>query len=132
MYVIQKETYHSGCREPAITYFKDCIVGVEYYTEDIEEALKFRTKETAMWCRVDCVTKHSGENIRYIKIPDLKPGDKVIMNTKYYVSPENRGKVWEVRSDPWTVGGTEVVLLCGRAGGYAVDGLNKIEQEEKT
>lgn len=58
----------------------------------------------------------------------LKPGDKVIMNKKYYVSPENRGKVWTVRSDPWTVGGTEVVLLCGRAGGYAMDGLNKVEE----
>lgn len=53
----------------------------------------------------------------------LKPGDKVVMNSRYYVSPENRGKVWEVMSEPWNCCGTMVVKLKGKSGGYAVDGL---------
>ena len=31
----------------------------------------------------------------------LKIGDKVKMNSKYYVSKENREKVWTVMSSPW-------------------------------
>lgn len=57
----------------------------------------------------------------------LKPGDKVVMNNLYYVSEENRGKVWMVRSEPWVCCGTLVVKLEGKAGGYAVDGLDKVE-----
>lgn len=56
----------------------------------------------------------------------LKPGDKVIMNDKYQVAEKNKGFVFEVRSIPWYAGGTKVVLLKGRAGGYAVNGLTKI------
>lgn len=52
------------------------------------------------------------------------PGDKVVMNDKYYVSDANKGKVWTVASEPWVVGGTLVVKLEGKAGGYAVDGLD--------
>lgn len=73
-------------------------------------------------------TRKRKESIMHVIQKNLQPGDKVIMNTKYYVSPENRGKVWKVRSDPWFVGETAVVLLCGRAGGYAVDGLDKVEE----
>lgn len=58
----------------------------------------------------------------------LKVGDKVVMNDKYSVSEENKGKVWEVRSEPWDCCGTMVVLLKGKSGGYAVDGLTKVEQ----
>lgn len=54
----------------------------------------------------------------------MKIGDKVIMNDKYYVSAENRGKVWTVRSEPWKCSGQLVVLLEGKSGGYAVDGLD--------
>lgn len=54
----------------------------------------------------------------------LKVGDKVKMNGNYYVSQKNIDKVWTVRSEPWNVGGTAVVLLEGRCGGYAVDGLD--------
>lgn len=54
----------------------------------------------------------------------MKIGDKVVMNNKYIVSDENRGKVWTVRSDPWICCGTPVVLLEGKSGGYAVDGLD--------
>lgn len=34
---------------------------------------------------------------------NLKIGDKVIMNDKYWVSAENKGKVWTVDSEPWGV-----------------------------
>lgn len=57
----------------------------------------------------------------------LKPGDKVIMNNQYHVSEENRGRVWTVRSEPWNCCGTMVVKLEGKAGGYAVDGLDLVE-----
>lgn len=63
--------------------------------------------------------------LEYMK--DLKPGDKVVMNDKYSVRPENKGKVWEVRSSPWMVCGTLVVALHGKSGGYAVDGLEKVD-----
>lgn len=54
---------------------------------------------------------------------NLKIGDKVIMNDKYWVSTENKGKVWTVGSEPWECCGTTVVKLEGKAGNYAVDGL---------
>ncbi|MCI8378669.1 MAG: hypothetical protein HFH72_09145 [Lachnospiraceae bacterium] len=57
----------------------------------------------------------------------LKVGDKVDMNDKYRVSEENKEKVWTVRSEPWDCCGTMVVLLKGKSGGYAVDGLTKVE-----
>lgn len=58
----------------------------------------------------------------------MKIGDKVVMNDKYYVSEENKGKVWTVRSEPWESCGTLIVLLEGKSGGYAVDGLDIIEE----
>lgn len=58
----------------------------------------------------------------------LKIGDKVTMNNKYFVSEENRGKIWTVRSDPWDCCGTLVVLLEGKRGGYAVDGLDVVQE----
>lgn len=60
----------------------------------------------------------------------MKIGDKVTMNEKYYVSTENKGKVWTVQSEPWNLCGTEVVLLEGKSGGYAVDGLEVAEVAE--
>lgn len=57
----------------------------------------------------------------------LKPGDKVIMNNKYHVSEAKRGRVWTVTSDPWMCSGTLVIKLGGLSGGYAVDGLDKVE-----
>lgn len=59
----------------------------------------------------------------------LKIGDKVRMNDKYHVSAANREKVWTVRSEPWMCCGTMVVKLEGKAGGYAVDGLDKVLEE---
>ena len=49
------------------------------------------------------------------------------MNDRYHVSEQNREKVWTVRSEPWDLCGTEVVLLEGKSGGYAVDGLDLVE-----
>lgn len=60
----------------------------------------------------------------------LKIGDRVVMNDKYHVSKENKGKVWVVRSEPWDCCGSMVVKLEGKSGGYAVDGLDKIELEQ--
>lgn len=60
----------------------------------------------------------------------MKIGDKVVMNDKYRVSEKNRGRVWMVRSEPWECCGTSVVLLEGFRGGYAVDGLDIVEEAE--
>lgn len=58
----------------------------------------------------------------------MKIGDNVIMNDKYYVSKQNKGKVWTVSSEPWECCGTLVVLLEGKSGGYAVDGLDIVQK----
>ena len=60
----------------------------------------------------------------------LKPGDKVVMNNRYYVPDENVGKFWTVSSEPWDCCGTMVVKLEGRSGSYAVDGLSSVEVAE--
>lgn len=57
----------------------------------------------------------------------LMRGDKVKMNDKYYVSEKNKGKVFEVVSEPWDLCGTIVVKLKGYSGGYAIDGLEVVE-----
>ena len=57
----------------------------------------------------------------------LKPGMKVKMNSKYHVPAESKDKIWVVRSEPWNLCGTEVVLLEGKVGDYAVDGLDIVE-----
>lgn len=59
---------------------------------------------------------------------NIKIGDRVVMNDKYFVSKENKGKIWTVRSNPWNCCGTTVVLLEGKSGGYAIDGLNAVEK----
>ena len=41
----------------------------------------------------------------------MEIGDQVIMNGNYYVPEKNRGKVFTVRSRPFTVCGTVCVLL---------------------
>lgn len=55
-------------------------------------------------------------------------GDKVIMNDKYYVSEKNKGVVFAVRSEPFDLCGTECVMLENYRGGYAADGLTKVEE----
>jgi len=56
----------------------------------------------------------------------VKPGDKVVMNNKYWVSKKNKGIEFTVRSEPFNLCGTVCVMLNGYSGGYAMDGLTKI------
>ena len=58
---------------------------------------------------------------------DIKIGDKVIMNTKYYVSKRYKDVVFTVRSNPFDISGTTCVMLENYRGGYALDGLTKVE-----
>ena len=58
---------------------------------------------------------------------NLSKGDKVTMNDKYYVSEKNKGVVFTVRSEPFDICGTECVMLENYRGGYAADGLTKVE-----
>ena len=58
---------------------------------------------------------------------NLKIGDKVAMNDKYYVSDKNKGVVFTVRSEPFNLCGTECVMLESYRGGYAADGLTRVE-----
>ena len=57
----------------------------------------------------------------------IKKGDIVKMNDKYWVSEVNKERVFEVMSDPWNLCGCMCVLLDKIKGGYAVDGLTKVE-----
>lgn len=57
-------------------------------------------------------------------------GKKVVMNDKYQVSEKNKGKVFEVISEPYIICGTEVVKLEGLAGCYALDGLTEVGDEK--
>ena len=59
----------------------------------------------------------------------IKIGDKVIMNDRYCVSNQNKGKVWTVCSEPWRCCGTLVVKLEGISGCYAADGLEVINHD---
>lgn len=51
---------------------------------------------------------------------------KVVMNDKYSVSEKNKGKVFEVISEPYNICGTTVVKLKDYAGCYALDGLDEV------
>ena len=62
----------------------------------------------------------------------IKIGDKVVMNSNYAVNEENKGRIWTVRSEPWEGCGTIVVLLEGKSGGYAVDGLDVVGGKDDT
>lgn len=57
----------------------------------------------------------------------IKVGDKVVMNSNYYVSDKNKGVEWVVRSESFNICGTECVMLEGYRGGYALDGLTKVK-----
>ncbi len=53
-------------------------------------------------------------------------GKKVVMNDKYYVSEKNKGKIFEVVSEPYNMCGTMVVKLKDYPGCYALDGLTEV------
>lgn len=62
-----------------------------------------------------------------LKLSGLHFGDKVTMHTCVETKcEENKDKVWEVRSEPWDLCGSEVVLLEGKRGGFATEFLRKI------
>lgn len=61
---------------------------------------------------------------------DSRIGDIVVMNDKYHVSEKNKGKEFEVISEPWNLCGTMVVKLKGYSGGYAMDGLDLAKMGE--
>lgn len=61
---------------------------------------------------------------------DSRIGDIVVMNGKYHVSEKNKGKEFEVVSEPWNLCGAMVVKLKGYSGGYAMDGLDLIKRGE--
>lgn len=58
----------------------------------------------------------------------LKPGDQVIMNGKYYMSPKSQGRIFTVATEPREMHGRQFVRLEGKFGTYPVDGLTKIQQ----
>lgn len=58
----------------------------------------------------------------------LQIGDKVKMvNCAEARLDKYKDKVFTVRSDPWDLCGTEVVLLEGKAGGFDTNCLMKVE-----
>ena len=61
----------------------------------------------------------------------MEIGDQVIMNGNYYVPEKNRGKVFTVRSRPFTVCGTVCVLREDYCGSYAADGLSVVVSRGK-
>lgn len=56
----------------------------------------------------------------------LKPGDKVMMNNRYYVSNKNINKIFIVKTEPQEISGTLCVWLEGYKSCYAADGLTKV------
>ena len=57
----------------------------------------------------------------------LKKGDRVKM-VNCYEAEKYGDKIWTVRSDPWNVCGSEVVLLEGKSGGFATTYLQKVSE----
>lgn len=55
----------------------------------------------------------------------LKTGEKVIM-VNCLEAEKYKDKIWEVRSEPWDLCGSEVVLLKGKSGGFATEFLKKV------
>ena len=63
-----------------------------------------------------------------IMAKDLRPGDEVIMvNCCEANLDKYKDKVFTVRSEPWDLCGSEVVLLEGKSGGFATEFLWKVD-----
>lgn len=60
-------------------------------------------------------------------------GSKVMLNDKgrHKVSKEDEGKIFEVRSNPFEMFGTQCVLLKGKMGGYARSELIEVEEKKE-
>ena len=85
---------------------------------------------------LDCKFVTAGDPCPLLNVGDcplpvskIKPGDKVVMNDKYFVREKNKGRVFEVRSEVQMICGTECVFLEGYTGAYAADGLTKVTEE---
>lgn len=62
------------------------------------------------------------------KLSGLHFGDKVIMHKCSEAGIEKyKDKIWVVRSEPWDLCGSEVVLLEGKSGGFATEYLKKVD-----
>lgn len=59
----------------------------------------------------------------------LKKGDLVVLNEKYSEFYDHIGEIYTCMSDPWLTGSGDEIILLDRdfKGGYAVDGLDKLE-----
>lgn len=57
----------------------------------------------------------------------MKIGTKVTMKN-CAEAEKYAGRVWTTRSEPWDCCGTEVVLLEGKAGGFATECLEIVEE----
>lgn len=58
----------------------------------------------------------------------MKTGIKIIM-VNCYEAEKYTDKVWTTRSDSWKLGiGTEVILLKGKSGGFAIDCLQEVKE----
>lgn len=53
---------------------------------------------------------------------NLKIGDKVVMNDRYY--DERKGEVFTIKAGPEIIGRTECFWLDGYSGAYCADGLD--------
>lgn len=70
----------------------------------------------------------AGEMIEWLEKSGLIPEDKVIMHSCYEARKEKyKDKVWTVKSEPWDLCGSEVVLLEGFNGGFATEYQKKVE-----
>lgn len=57
----------------------------------------------------------------------LKIGDKVKM-VNCMEAEIHKDKIWTVRSEPWEMCGSEVVLLEGKSGGFDTERLERVEE----
>lgn len=81
-------------------------------------------------CCADCISAGFNEDEPTIQCgcykKDIKVGDIVIMNDNYVVADKNKGVEFKVRSEPFDLCGTTCVMLENYSGGYALDGLTKV------
>lgn len=62
---------------------------------------------------------------------NLQVGEKVVMHTCYEAAKYD-GRIWPVRSNPWILGVSEVVLLEGFSGGFATEYLQRVNLDDDT
>ena len=68
MYVIRKTTTYPLLDRVVVSYFKDCICGIESYSSSIEDALHFRTRDEAIECRMYYIRKRKCDKNEIVKV----------------------------------------------------------------